>query len=83
MRSPFNRADARLKGLFNLKKRGTLMFTKKYIIVMDQRSNASRAIIINTEGKIVGVTERKIHKISPQPGWVEHDPMEIWGAQMG
>ncbi|NMA86994.1 MAG: glycerol kinase GlpK [Tissierellia bacterium] len=56
---------------------------KKYIMALDQGTTSSRAIIFNHEGEIVQVAQNEFTQIYPKPGWVEHDPMEIWGTQSG
>lgn len=56
---------------------------KKYIMAFDQGTTSSRAIIFDKEGRIVGAAQREFRQIYPKPGWVEHDPMEIWGTQSG
>ncbi len=53
---------------------------KKYIMALDQGTTSSRAIIFNHEGEIVQVAQNEFTQIYPKPGWVEHDPMEIWGG---
>lgn len=56
---------------------------KKYIMALDQGTTSSRAIIFNHEGEIVKVAQNEFTQYYPKPGWVEHDPMEIWGTQSG
>jgi glycerol kinase len=56
---------------------------KKYILALDQGTTSSRAIIYNFEGQIVKVAQKEFTQIYPKAGWVEHDPMEIWGSQSG
>ncbi len=56
---------------------------KSYILALDQGTTSSRAIIYNSEGKIVKIAQKEFTQIYPKPGWVEHDPMEIWGTQSG
>ena len=53
----------------------------KYIVALDQGTTSSRAIIFDKSGDIVDVSQREFTQYYPQPGWVEHDPMEIWGTQ--
>lgn len=55
----------------------------KYIIALDQGTTSSRAIIFDSEQKIVGVAQKEFRQIYPKEGWVEHDPMEIWSSQSG
>jgi len=57
--------------------------TKKYILALDQGTTSSRAIIYNREGAIVKIAQKELTQIYPKAGWVEHDPMEIWGSQSG
>ena len=56
---------------------------KKYIMALDQGTTSSRAIIFNDEGRIVKVAQNEFTQYYPNKGWVEHDPMEIWGTQSG
>ncbi len=59
------------------------MGEKKYVIAMDQGTTSSRAIVFNSKGDIVSMVQKEFRQIFPKPGWVEHDPMEIWSTQMG
>ena len=61
---------------------GFEMTEKKYVIAMDQGTTSSRAILFNKRGEIVSVVQREFRQIFPEPGWVEHDPMDIWSSQM-
>lgn len=54
---------------------------KNYIVSLDQGTTSSRAIIFNHDGDIVGTSQREFTQYYPQPGWVEHNPMEIWATQ--
>jgi glycerol kinase len=54
-----------------------------YILALDQGTTSSRAILFDREGAIKGVAQREFRQIFPQPGWVEHDAMEIWTSQAG
>lgn len=56
---------------------------EKYIIALDQGTTSSRCILFDQEGDIRSVVQREFTQIYPQPGWVEHDPMEIWSSQLG
>ncbi|WP_425447687.1 glycerol kinase GlpK [Dethiothermospora halolimnae] len=56
---------------------------KKYVMALDQGTTSSRAILFNHKGEIVKVAQKEFRQIYPKPGWVEHDPMEIWGSQSG
>lgn len=55
----------------------------KYILSFDAGTTSSRAIIFNKKGEIIKVAQKEFKQIYPKPGWVEHDPMEIWGSQSG
>lgn len=55
----------------------------KYILALDQGTTSSRAILFDHNGKSIGVAQKEFAQIYPKPGWVEHDPMEIWGTQSG
>ena len=54
---------------------------KNYILALDQGTTSSRAIIFDREGQIAAKAQRDFTQIYPMPGWVEHDPLEIWGTQ--
>lgn len=54
---------------------------KKYILTLDQGTTSSRAILFNNEGKIASIAQKEFTQFYPKPGWVEHDPMEIWSSQ--
>lgn len=56
---------------------------KKYILAFDQGTTSSRAILFDQKGTIVKIAQKPLQQYYPKAGWVEHDPMEIWGAQMG
>jgi len=56
---------------------------KKYILALDQGTTSSRAIIFDKSGQIVRTAQKEFTQIYPKAGWVEHDPMEIWGTQSG
>ncbi len=55
----------------------------QYILSFDQGTTSSRAIIFNKEGAIVSTAQKEFTQLFPQPGWVEHDPNEIWSTQLG
>lgn len=52
-----------------------------YILALDQGTTSSRAIVFNRAGTIIGLKQIPFTQIYPKPGWVEHDPMEIWQTQ--
>jgi glycerol kinase len=55
---------------------------KKYIIALDQGTTSSRAIIFDNTGKPLASASKEFQQIYPKPGWVEHDPEEIWSSQI-
>lgn len=55
----------------------------KYVMALDQGTTSSRCILFDKEGGIRSVVQREFEQIFPKPGWVEHDPMEIWASQIG
>ena len=55
----------------------------KYILALDQGTTSSRAVLFDRGGNIVSVAQKEFQQIYPQPGWVEHDPREIWSTQAG
>ena len=57
------------------------MTDKKYIVALDQGTTSSRAVVMDHDANIVSVSQREFEQIYPRPGWVEHDPMEIWASQ--
>jgi glycerol kinase len=54
----------------------------KYILSLDQGTTSSRAILFDENGQIVRVRQQEFRQIYPRPGWVEHDPSEIWDSQL-
>ena len=54
---------------------------KRYVIALDQGTTSSRCIIFDREQNVVGMAQREFTQYYPKPGWVEHDPMEIWSSQ--
>src|SRR5262245_51019981 len=52
-----------------------------YLLALDQGTTSSRAILFDGAGAIVGVAQREFQQHYPRPGWVEHDPEEIWTTQ--
>lgn len=55
---------------------------KKYILALDQGTTSSRAIVFDHESNILTVAQQEFTQIFPQPGWVEHNAMEIWATQL-
>lgn len=56
---------------------------REYIMALDQGTTSSRAILFNKHGDIIATAQKEFKQYYPKPGWVEHDPMEIWGTQSG
>lgn len=54
------------------------MSDEKFVMAIDQGTTSSRAIIFNHSGEVIAVGQQEFTQIFPNPGWVEHDPMEIW-----
>ena len=54
-----------------------------YILALDQGTTSSRAIVFDRAGRVISAAQREFRQIYPQPGWVEHDPVEIWQSQLG
>ena len=55
----------------------------KYILALDQGTTSSRALVVDQAGKVHGMAQATFKQIFPKPGWVEHDPQEIWSTQFG
>ena len=53
-----------------------------YLLALDQGTSSSRSIVFDAQGAIVAMAQQEITQIYPQPGWVEHDPLEIWRTQL-
>ncbi len=54
----------------------------KYMMALDQGTTSSRCILFDKQGKIMSMAQKEFTQIYPNPGWVEHNPMEIWSSQM-
>lgn len=54
---------------------------EKYIMALDQGTTSSRCILFNKKGEIISLVQKEFTQIYPQPGWVEHNPEEIWETQ--
>ena len=54
----------------------------KYILALDQGTSSSRAIVFDHEGNIRSIAQQEFTQIFPEPGWVEHNPMEIWSSEV-
>ena len=55
----------------------------KYIMSLDQGTTSSRCVLFDKTGDIVSLAQKEFTQIYPNPGWVEHNPMEIWSSQIG
>ena len=55
---------------------------EKYIMALDQGTTSSRCILFNKQGKACSTAQKEFRQIFPKPGWVEHDPMDIWASQI-
>lgn len=55
---------------------------EEYILALDQGTSSSRAILFDQQGKAISSSQREFKQIYPRPGWVEHDPDEIWESQL-
>jgi glycerol kinase len=53
-----------------------------YLLALDQGTSSSRSIVFDAAGAIVAMAQRELPQVYPQPGWVEHDALEIWAAQL-
>ena len=54
----------------------------KYVMALDQGTTSSRCILFDKKGNICSVAQKEFTQIYPKPGWVEHNPMEIWSSQL-
>lgn len=55
----------------------------KYILALDQGTTSSRAIVFDHSGTIVSIAQKEFPQLFPKPGWVEHNPRDIWSSQAG
>ena len=55
---------------------------KEFLLALDQGTSSSRSIVFDAQGHIVAMAQREFRQVYPQPGWVEHDPNEIWETQL-
>ena len=53
-----------------------------YLLALDQGTSSSRSIVFDADGRIVAMAQREFRQIYPQPGWVEHDPEDLWQTQL-
>jgi glycerol kinase len=54
-----------------------------FVLALDQGTTSSRAILFDRNGRIRQIAQKEFQQYYPQPGWVEHDPEEIWSSQYG
>src|SRR5688572_1179999 len=52
-----------------------------YVLALDQGTTSSRAMLVDVEGRVRGIAAQEFPQLYPQPGWVEHDPRDIWSSQ--
>ena len=57
------------------------MDRRKYILALDQGTTSSRALVFDHDGNVKSSAQREFPQIFPKPGWVEHDPHQIWASQ--
>ena len=55
---------------------------QKYIMALDQGTTSSRCILFDKAGNVCSMSQKEFTQIYPKPGWVEHNPMEIWSSQL-
>lgn len=53
-----------------------------YLLALDQGTSSSRSIVFDADGRLISMAQRELRQIFPNPGWVEHDPIEIWESQL-
>ncbi|HEY1091775.1 MAG TPA: FGGY family carbohydrate kinase, partial [Burkholderiaceae bacterium] len=53
-----------------------------YLLALDQGTSSSRSIVFDAAGRIVAQAQLEFAQAYPQPGWVEHEPLEIWQTQL-
>ena len=54
-----------------------------FVLALDQGTTSSRAVVFDRDGAVRSMAQGEIRQIYPEPGWVEHDPTEIWATQSG
>src|SRR4051812_41553664 len=54
----------------------------QYILALDQGTTSSRAILFDRQGQVFASSQQEYPQHFPQPGWVEHDPLDIWNSQL-
>jgi glycerol kinase len=56
---------------------------QEYVLALDQGTTSSRAVLFNSAGKAIAISQQEFEQFYPRPGWVEHNPQEIWSSQLG
>jgi len=55
----------------------------RYVLALDQGTTSSRAMVFDERGQVVAVGQKELEQHYPRPGWVEHEPLDIWSSQVG
>ena len=55
---------------------------KKYVMALDQGTTSSRCILFDKNGRLCSKAQKEFAQYYPKPGWVEHNPLEIWSSQL-
>jgi hypothetical protein len=71
----------KLRNVFKLGDTSIRHAMDKYILALDQGTTSSRAIVFDQQGTIQSVAQKEFQQLFPKPGWVEHDPNEIWAGR--
>jgi glycerol kinase len=79
-RAPFSVAKQQMRAKSRPLGRIAAMGAENYLLAIDQGTTSTRAILFDAEGAVRHIARRDLRQIYPQPGWVEHDPEEIWQA---
>ena len=58
------------------------MSNTTYLLALDQGTSSCRSVVFSPEGDVVAMAQKELRQIFPQPGWVEHEPQEIWSSQL-
>ena len=53
-----------------------------YLLALDHGTSRSRSIVFDDQGRNVALAQQELPQVYPRPGWVEHDPMQIWDTQL-
>ncbi|MFS8524983.1 MAG: FGGY family carbohydrate kinase, partial [Limnochordales bacterium] len=56
--------------------------SKRWVLALDQGTTSSRAILFDAAGRPAAMAQQEFRQLYPRPGWVEHDPEEIWSTQL-